>query len=604
MAPSVKVLHGDCRDVLAALPDNYVHSVVTDPPYELGFMGKSWDASGVAYSVDLWREVLRVLKPGGHLCAFGGTRTYHRMTVAIEDAGFEIRDSLHWVYGCLDEKTLAATPDGEKHYRELTAGSLVLCYDVETGVYSYQSVLEVVEYDYSDTAYRLVGDYGEQVVSRNHRCIIERSGSEAFEYAEALQSEARVPVLESLRELRQALRNPQSYASDTKPPMRSRVRSSPEPRRDGQPLRELDAFCDERGTQEVRAWAGHRSTLVRVVPFHYTGKVWCLRVPTGAFVAVRDGMAFPTGNSGFPKSVNVAKALDKAGVADSEILSSFEGFGTALKPAHEPIVLARKPFSGTVVANVLDHGAGVLNIDGCRVSSHTDGQLEVKSVDGRWPANIIFDEAAGLVLDSQSGVTVSGKPRPDRGVGGIWGEGNGVPCGPQHGDAGGASRFFTSISWEPDFDSPFRYFPKPSRKEKDAGLEGLEGKSVGAKGNGLARTCVSCGASVLDGCDCEDRTYVNPVRVNHHPTVKPVSLMRWLVKLVTPPDGVVLDPFAGSGTTLMAAVMERFAAVGIEMTDEYLPIIEGRVKWASEQAAAEELPFESPEELTLWNFDD
>jgi hypothetical protein len=200
--------------------------------------------------------------------------------------------------------------------------------------------------------------------------------------------------------------------------------------------------------------------------------------------------------------------------------------------AHEPIVLARKPLIGTVAANVLTHGTGALNIDGARVgtesrpvmvrtatlvaassmsgtSTGATGSGEVTTL-GRWPANVIFDTEAGALLDEQED---------------------------------GSSRFFTAIDWEPEIDVPFRYVPKPSKKE---------------------RTC----EGTVSGS---------------HPTVKPLALMRWLVRLVTPPGGTVLEPFAGSGTTLMACVMEGFHGIGIEMTDEYLPIIAGRVKWAQHQ---------------------
>lgn len=320
-----RIIRGDCLRVLPLLPDAACDSVVTDPPYELGFMGKAWDGQGIAYSLVLWREVLRVLKPGGHLLAFGGTRTYHRMTCAIEDAGFEIRDSLHWMYG-----------------------------------------------------------------------------------------------------------------------------------------------------------------------------------------------------TGFPKSLNLG-----------------DGRGTALKPGHEPIVLARKPLVGTVAANVEHWGTGALNIDGCRLSTtedtgrkrgtfphsddawgngaltHTEGHVA-----GRWPANVLLDPEAARELDAQSGETKSGAPSSVRGrrAGGFGdvgaSKGDPVPNGPQYGDSGGASRFF--------------YVAKPSRKERGEG--------------------------------------------NTHPTVKPVALMRYLVRLVTPPGGLVLDPFAGSGTTGLAAAKEGMRFIGVEREAEYTRI--------------------------------
>ena len=325
---TAQVIHGECLEVLRDMADSSVDSIVTDPPYGLSFMGKRWDYD--VPSSDIWAECLRVLKPGGYLLAFAGTRTQHRMAVRIEDAGFEIRDMIAWVYGCLDEQTEVATSDGVKPYHKTKVGDTVLCYNPDNGEYSYQPILEIVEYEYSDTAYRLVGDFGEQVVSRNHRCIVEQDGAEVFVLAEqaARQQQVRVPVLESLPELRQAVSDAQQDASEAQQDLRHGVpagcgagnwsptdalgvRPPRQSRRDGQPTGELDAVQYERTAQGIRAWSGHRTAMVRVVPFHYTGKVWCLRVPTGAFVAVRNGVAFPTGNSGFPKSLDVSKAIDK-----------------------------------------------------------------------------------------------------------------------------------------------------------------------------------------------------------------------------------------------------------------------------------------------------
>ena len=608
---SVSLHQGDCLVTLRGMADNSVDSIVTDPPYGLSFMGKKWDYD--VPSVEIWAECLRVLKPGGHLLAFAGTRTQHRMAVRIEDAGFEIRDMIAWVYGCLDEATEVATESGVMPYHKTKIGDRVLCYDAEHGEYTYQPILEIVEYEYSDTAYRLVGDFGEQVVSRNHRVLVERGGKEAFQLAETLGAEACVPVLESLPALQQAVRRtesksgfaqqdlqqgvcqcadwgrkqgfdasgsaqgrddqmrglrngsleakrlaqedfdaclqsrvqrrssrgrvgepclqgageleagigsraegshdrsvepgmeggidvPQSQRCVCRPADQVRslpgvddadgavgwlcdgapiiggacdwanldaggVRTPHQPQRDGQQPNEPHAVRDEWTAQGVRAWGGHRSAVVRVVPFHYTGKVWCLRVPTGAFVAVRNGVAFPTGNSGFPKSLDVSKAIDKAAGAEREVLGTvdprgafdgrerksaaintnwrgaegrddvrdlskkdvtapatdaarqWQGWGAALKPALEPITMARKPLVGTVAANVLAHGTGALNIDGGRVAVDVNADAsqlrtmqrsqragadgwgmstvsgdtpQVVRADGRWPANLIL----------------------------------------------------------------------------------------------------------------------------------------------------------------------------------------------------------------------
>ena len=462
---NVDLRHGDCVELMRAMPENSVDSIVTDPPYELGFMGKEWDGAGIAYSVTMWEEALRVLKPGGHLLAFGGTRTYHRMASAIEDAGFEIRDSIHWVYGSGFPKSLDVSKAIDK-----AAGAEREIVGERIGMYKVD-----------DAAERMTS-YGDWTTKH-----------------------------------------------------------------------------DERGYQKIPV---------------------------------------------------TAPATDEA--------RRWEGWGTALKPAHEPVVVARKPLAGTVAQNVLAWGTGGLNIDGCRVPTdelkpyspgvHRDspqsfnddgwsGTEQVKPApSGRWPANVVFDRAAGQGLDQQSGVSVSasGKQQYRRPDNHSWSESKGMwTAGREweaegYGDKGGASRFFTQADFGPD-DWPFVYQAKPSRKERNAGLDGLEERITnditppGTKGANSPRA----GANR------------NGAAANHHPTVKPVALMRHLVRLVTPPGGTVLDPFAGSGTTLVAAVLEGVNAIGCEMTEEYLPIIEGRVAWAQEQAAARAEAEANPEQPTL-----
>ena len=485
------ILHGDCRQQLATLEDCSVDSIVTDPPYELGFMGKKWDASGIAFDPTVWTECLRVLKPGGHLLAFGGTRTYHRMTVAIEDAGFEIRDSLHWLYGSGFPKSL----------------------DV----------------------------------------------SKAIDNA----------------------------AGATREVVRTHVQS--------------------RQTRKEGVTYGGPASL------------------------------------GWQHDVT-APATDTA--------REWDGWGTALKPAHEPIVLARKPLVGTVAANVMAYGTGALNIDGCRIagadtttrhnssSSYMTGTIgtvqpvvesyTTGSCAGRWPANLIlthspdcqqtgttpdtfgggrhgvsgfanghapgdntsstvdvtvWDCAPGCpvaALNAQSGNRPGGTFPTQRGSGVATGFGPGLPTeggSRAMGDSGGASRFFTTTEWDPQIDVPFLYVAKPSRRERNAGLHHLPTQFAPTMGNGI-------------GGKEHDPDTATP-KANFHPTVKPVALMRHLVRLVTPPDGTVLDPFLGSGTTAVAATLEGFAWIGCELTDDYLPIIEARVAWAEQH--------QSEPDLTLFN---
>jgi site-specific DNA-methyltransferase (adenine-specific) len=427
------IYQGNNLEVLPTLPDNSVDSIVCDPPYELGFMGKSWDSSGIAYSVELWRECLRVLKPGGHLLAFGGTRTWHRLAVAIEDAGFEIRDNIAWLYG--------------------------------SGFPKSHNISKAID---------------------------KAAGAER-------------------------------------------------------------TVVGSRIADDIRGGNMHAE------------------------------------NRGQRHTIDItASATDDA--------KAWDGWGTALKPAHEPIVVARKPLIGTVAENVLQHGVGGLNIDATRIgmsakdeknsannwkpqgyeSGNNIYEIGTKVIAteqntiGRWPANIILDEYTATLLP-ESNATGSGKASGFRKGGG---DGNSVGlAGTKNAadgfsDSGSVSRFF--------------YVAKASKQDRNQGLENIEGQEISAKGNGLARTCNSCGASTLDGCDCPDRTFSNPVRQNFHPTVKPTALMQYLIRLVTPAHGVVLDPFAGSGSTGKAAILENKQFIGIEITPEYLPIIAGRLTHAYE----------------------
>lgn len=425
----VTLYHGDCLDVLRTLDDASVDAVVTDPPYGLEFMGKKWDApwaesdinadagmSATGYTDGGWRlprptftgstnpkclrckgtrrgrrdgtakvpvclcedggqfpnvravemrafgewcqqwvtECLRVLKPGGHLLAFGGSRTWHRLAVAVEDAGFEIRDSIAWLYG-------SGFPKSMNVAKAITTGGRP-----------------------EDIRRATMGD--EYSPSGRGRVNYDHGGASVMN-----GSSSEVPL-----------------------------------------------------TPEAERW---------------------------------------------------------------------QGWGTALKPAFEPIVVGRKPLSGTVAANVLEYGTGGLNIDGCRIGGGS----------GRWPTNVALDDTTAAELDQQSGMTVSraGKPRTGKSGDG-WGM---TATGAEYDDAGGASRFFPT----------FRYEAKAPAVE---------------------------------------RPNVNGVQ---HNTVKPLALMRWLVRLVTPHGGIVLDPFAGSGTTAEACIHEHLRCITVEREEDYLPLIVSRL---------------------------
>jgi DNA modification methylase len=334
---------------------------------------------------------------------------------------------------------------------------------------------------------------------------------------------------------------------------------------------------------------------------------------------IRDSIGWVYG-SGFPKSLDVSKAIDKQSGYQGEVVGTevidigmqggsmhagretklaerdiktlspeaqqWQGWGTALKPALEPIVVARKPLIGTVAENVLTHGTGGLNIDASRIGSeggtkgspNPNGSLKAEAGDfsnsrgselinaGRWPANLILDEYTAELLDEQSGIRQAGGfPKTvDRSNTTIYGKYASEEREQRINlDTGGASRFF--------------YVAKASKRDRNEGLEDLPEKGKVFNGKNPESAGMAQGS-------VEDKFSTQPSK-NFHPTVKPTALMQYLVKLVTPPSGTVLDPFTGSGSTGKAAILEGFDFIGIELTEDYWPIIEGRLKHAEAKVA-------------------
>ena len=486
----MKLINADCIEAMKAMPDNSVDSIVTDPPYELGFMGKSWDASGIAFNVDVWRQALRVIKPGGHLIAFSGSRTYHRMAVAIEDAGFEIRDQIMWVYGSGFPKSHNVSKGIDKNNGE---------------------------------ANRLL----------KFTTWMRTTGLKAKELDEVTQTNMGGHYLTT---------------------------------------------ASQPAIPTVALWAKIRPLIVDVPEWvdELVDRIEAEREVVKEDLRIRNS-----------DSWEATGGMLKAGVQDFSITApatpaakQWDGWGTALKPAHEPMVLARKPLIGTVANNVLTHGTGGLNIDGARVG-YQEGEVDftkqqnqtatatvqmggAKSGDsiqmfkenGRWPANFIHDgsdEVVGLFPDT-------GKSTGGRIGKKSMGDVTNVPAGeyeagdPGYGDSGSAARFF--------------YCAKAAKRDRNEGLDGFEAKRDhdGRKDGGVG------------GDNPRNRT--NNAKLNHHPTVKPTTLMQYLVRLVTPPNGIVLDPFMGSGSTGKACAYEGFSFIGIEQSAEYVEIARARIEFA------------------------
>lgn len=493
---------GNNLDILPTLEDNSVDSIVTDPPYELGFMGKKWDSTGIAYNSDLWRECLRVLKPGGHLLSFGGSRTWHRIAVAIEDAGFEVRDSIAWLYGSGFPKSL----------------------DISKAIDKSDAAEARRKRDLEFTAWiRSTGLTSSQIDK-----ITESNMGGHYTTAASQPAVATAELFDKLR----------PYLPEVPDHIEKMVA---ERTIESQNFKNREVIGQKTFVRNTQSWEA-----------------------SGGMLAAGE------------------KEINETLPATPEA-QQWEGWGTALKPAFEPVIVARKPLIGTVAENVLTYGTGGLNIDGSRIgtrekdesgwaktgSKASDNVALGKQYDrepisevglGRWPANVILDEHTAELLDEQSGIS---KPKPKR---------QGQRGGKQHFDGGWDK---ASIgTWPEDFGggaSRFFYVAKASKRDRNEGLEELEDtQALFASDSNLH----------LNG-DGTPRNKESTTK-NFHPTVKPTDLMRYLIKLVTPPNGIVLDPFTGSGSTGKAAILEGFRFIGIEMTEDYIPIIEGRLKHAEQ----------------------
>lgn len=474
--PGVAIYLGDCVETMEQLEPESVDALVSDPPYGIGFMGKEFDKLGKgSEQMEFHRRwaaaAFRILKPGAYLIAMGSPRTYHHLATGIEAAGFEIRDSIHWIYGSGFPKSLDPSKaiDRKKHNKKEIKR-------VTAWIAGARDAAEITNAEI-DAAFGFNGMAGHWT---------------------SQGSQPSVPTLDQVPVLLSVLKDPPI------PPE----------------IEHLIITINKKKGQPAENWTKREAIGV------HSGPGWR-----------------PPGESAQGAGQITAPYTDQAKKA--------QGLGTALKPAHEPAVLARKPPIGTIVDNLAEHGTGCLNIDASRVGSDAvtinrfdDGARPWGDASGepytshesigRWPPNIALSHGDGCGVRCVDGCPVAEMDRQS-----------------------GASRYFPI----------FQYCAKPSTAEREAGCWDLTGEAW---------------------TDGRTKQIDNPrlrgarPRGNSHPTVKPIELMRWLIRLVTPPGGVVIDPFMGSGSTMCAAALEQITAIGCEMNPDYMEIARRRVlHWAN-----------------------
>lgn len=763
----------------------------TDGAYQrasTGFMGKTWDGGDVAFRSETWAALAEHLYPGGFGMAFASSRGQHRMACAIEDAGLRIMPTIGWVYGCLSEDTEILTDKGWQRYDQLLVGSMVMCYNIDSDNYSFLPTEGIYVYPYNDTAYHIQSDNTDQIVSRNHHCLVERAGRIIFKEAETLECQESVPFLEDVCCLQKTIydqrcqtksqenlfrqmpiRDNQKtsersevqkigqrmhlssmwkiFLPDTSKlkkgrfthlfkslqwhfeggrmekawtqgevwmdrgeskilqqknvwPKQSRMERRCHLSKSKRKLRELfnqickvprriyqhgtqgrlcygastqgsssvwtptysqgsstsyrwqpreqrlkqsDVICNQQGAQAIRGQEGTQTntTLATITPIHYEGIVWCVKVPTGAFVARRNGKIFITGNSGFPKATRIDTQVDRAAGVDIKRGAAHPAFaprgvnyradefsdnnhsdgekhtatsdkakawaghrygGQVLKPALEFIIVFQKPYSGRPIDNITETGAGAINVDGGRIPTNweddptrrgwqggnatnsesifgNNGSERVSHPNnqGRWPANLILDDSEkvrAMFPETKSGAVKSGSPRGGKGKH-LPGLSQSANRNNFEASEGSAARFFYQTNWNYEIAEalaqadPIRYCAKPGRKERDAGLDDLPLQT---------RNRVNAG-----GLENEERWAPVEAR-NTHPTVKPISLCKYLATLLLPPEEYaprrILIPFAGSGSEMIGAMLAGWdEVIGIEMSVEYTPIARARLDW-------------------------
>ena len=569
-----RVIEGECTEVMSELPESSIHAVVTDPPYNFdgGFMGKEWDNVGEPKQYQKWceswaREVKRVLKPGGHLLAFSGNRTHHRAFSGIEDAGFEIRDTITW------------------HYAEGFPKAL----DVHDHIYKHQSPCPNQEADFAwRKTLKKINSKSASSVDKSLRKKITKAGTSTKKENSVVgdvQPVTRVKKLQSNATTAEQQSNARRHTSTKTGQTTVVLTAAPEMEQSLLSVETAEMSLGNRSQTQSTPKRASGTTLFIV-------RVNVKRMVSQMTTTNHKGGGVPLTESGVRKflnatdsSANFAEALrilkrtisnqlkndptlgttfqtENASATNVIITKStaehlitstvamrkgkpWSGWKTHLNPATEYVVVARAPLSeGTVAENVMEHGTGALNIGASRIGTEEDlsfsttdpkdealygnGRTKGKgqNPEGRYPSNVVFDEAAARTLDEDVGELDGGSYPSSDAAKNCYGDWGGTEWKPRDFDSGGASRYF--------------YTSKASKSERNLGLPDDE--------------------------------------QNEHPTVKPVDLMRWLVQLVTREGQVVLDPFVGSGTTAIAADFLGREYIGVEQDEEHAELARRRVE--------------------------
>lgn len=702
------IINNDSLHALKELETDSIDAVITDPPYGYSFMGKDWDKA--VPSVEIWKECLRVLKPGGWCMVMSAPRSdvQNAMISRLMEAGFRLDFTpIYWTYACLSEDTEVLTGRGWKRWEQLHKSDIIGVYDETSDTLQYESPTAWNTYRVSEDMYRIESEDCSQLVSRNHR-VYTSSGlrfaedlpkqaevvcvpdmhkyirdipgrdtqetqnrrnvlhgelqTETGDQATTRQREAHTP---NVRRTETATKRGHDWRTQSSMERRSnllpqkgklwqvqdKVRQMSErlfghvsqgrlrygasvaggyasgativahgsgtsyrPQPGKQQLGQPDAISDQRRSQEVRTRPKYTTSLATVSTEHYDGIIYCPTVSTGLFFARRNGKVFITGNSGFPKAGNVGKLVDKrlgnayestykpndlnkvygnklgGGITDTSfdpksaeakaLDGSYAGFQP--KPAVEVIIVAMKPLSEkTYIDQALKNGKGITWLDSCRIPTDENLQAVVAGVSKAWR------ESEGRSDINTEKRLMGSAPGQGRFPANLLVSDDVLNDGINH-KSGSYSRYFDLDKWAAAHLSeqqmvtfPFAIFPKASKSEKNKGLEHFPDRASEAEHGNIGRAI-----SVEKRREEQDGKNAATMK-NHHPTVKPLKLMSYLITLTTREGDTVLDPFVGSGTTVVAANSLNRKGIGIEREPEYAEIARARVE-AAEKVESED----------------